>query len=297
MAAMVGVSSRTMGRWLREGTGAGVKKIPREYAELIQFVYEWHSEESQKRASRDDLPTRDSDSRGIAFDICGDLGVTYHDNAVVYAQRKPLPETRRVRRANGQVEWVKTGKPKIDPATALPILGNRVFIEGTQFLSRELRLNALASFVARGEFVAGTITSDISLAIYFYDTLGKYAAMHQRIAKGKGSTLSTKQAETRALKSFIDQFGVDPREIELQADVAPISTKSGAYTYNINAYGTKEIAYQLEKQDNFYRERHEPSAIVGAHTLILQLGQEYAGSHQGKSPGEIAANRKRKRKT
>jgi hypothetical protein len=295
MAAIVGVSSRTMGRWLREGTENGVKRIPREYAELVDFVYQWHAQESRERASRDDLPPRDSDARGIAFDICGEMGIWYFDNAVVYAQRKPLPEMRRVRRLDGRVEWVTTNRPKIDPATGLPVLGNRVFIEGTQFLRRELRLNALAGFVARGEFVAGSITSDISLAIYFYDTLGKYAAMHQRIAKGKGTTLSTKQAEARALKSFMDQFGVDPREIQLQADVAPISTKSGAYTYNINAFGTAEIARQLEKQDSFYRERHEPSAVVGAHTLILQLGQEYAGSHQGKPAGKAKANRNRKR--
>jgi hypothetical protein len=299
MAAMMGVSSRTVGRWLREGRAEGVRKIPREYASLVNFVYRWHKEESEARASRDDLPTRDSDARGIAYDICSELGINYYDDAIAYAQRKPLPEMRRVKHSDGSVEWVKTGQTKVDPDTNLVVLGNRVFIENAQFLSRELRLNVTAGLVARGEFIGGSISSDVSLAIYFYETLGKYAAMHQRVAAAKGSRISVKQAEQMALNSFIQQFGVDPREIDLQTDVSTISTKSGAYTFNIDAFGTSEIARQIEKQDAFYRERHEPSAVVGAHTIILQLGQNYAREHPGNyvAAGKAAGNRKGKRKT
>ena len=56
MAAAVGVSPRTMKRWLNEGYENGVKAIPAYAADLVKILYESHRDVTREQAHADGIP-------------------------------------------------------------------------------------------------------------------------------------------------------------------------------------------------------------------------------------------------
>lgn len=56
LAEMIGVSRRTMGRWLREGEPEGVKQIPKEAKAAINDIFQIHKELVIQQARADKIP-------------------------------------------------------------------------------------------------------------------------------------------------------------------------------------------------------------------------------------------------
>lgn len=276
IAAYMGVSPRTIGRWLREGMKNGVRKIPREAANAVNFVYAEHRRECETREREAMLPPRDPDSIGIAALITNELGIPFYKNAIALAIRKPLD--------NG-------------------LLGNRVFIQGAQFIDSALRLNIIAGLVARGNFVTGTILSDVVLSLYYADSNSRM------LDEIQNRRLSKNQKQAMVDRSFEKAFGVDTRNIALNNEVRTIATKKNVglnvLIFNIETnkwegLTVDETARQIAEMERQYIEKHEASSVIGAHTIILQLREVYARGNQpiaNKPVRKTAANSKRKRKT
>ena len=143
LAAIMGVSPRTVGRWLREGAPGGVQSIPREAASIVNVAFDLH--------------------RDLAKHAAREFAIPYSADVPVYAVRKPLN--------------------KIDPKTGAAIYGDRIFIENAQFLGSALRQVAIIDFALSGKMVVASVGSKIDLSRYFQNSLDQRIAERKRSAK------------------------------------------------------------------------------------------------------------------
>lgn len=133
MAALIGMSPRTIGRWLREGTSEGVKRIPREARDLVNIIFDIH--------------------KGLARDAARRFEIPFSPDFPVYATRKPLKQ--------------------IDRATGQPMLGDRIFVENAQFLDSQMRQIVILDFALTGQMVVASVGSTINLYRYYQETLAQ----------------------------------------------------------------------------------------------------------------------------
>lgn len=275
MAAVMGVSPRTVGRWLREGTSEGIRKIPREARDLINIAFEIHKDLARDAAKRFEIP--------------------FQGDFPVYAVRKPLPETRRViDRETGVIYNKPTGRPKLDPATGLPILGDRIYIENAQFFSSEMRQIVILDFALTGKMVVASVGSRVNLYRYYQETLAQRLDEQRRSTKrGKATPGEVRQAMR---DSFESTFGIDVKELEQSTEIKDIYTRK-----RVIAPGFNQVA-EIKDIENHIRQKHEPAAgekgtAIG-HTIIVQMMRESTNEANARiAAREAAKNRRGKRKT
>lgn len=162
MAAAIGVSPRTIGRWLREGTTEGVQRIPPQARELVNIVFDVHKQLARDAARRYEIP--------------------FSSDVPVYAIRKPLKQ--------------------IDPKTGRAMLGDRIFIENAQFLGSELRQIAILDFALSQKMIAATVGSNINLYRYYQETLAQRLEEQKRSKRaGKASASEVRRAMRESFES------------------------------------------------------------------------------------------------
>lgn len=143
MAALMGVSPRTVGRWLRVGQPGGVQRIPREARDIVNLAFSIHKDLARDASKRFEIP--------------------FTPDFPVYATRKPLNQ--------------------IDPATGQPMLGDRIFIENAQFLDSQMRQIVILDFALTGQMVTATVGSNLNLYRYYQETLAQRIEEQKRSRK------------------------------------------------------------------------------------------------------------------
>ena len=162
IAAVTGVSPRTVGRWLREGTSEGVKKIPREARDLVNIVFDIHKDLARDAARRFEIP--------------------FTPDFPVYATRKPLQQ--------------------IDRATGRPMLGDRIFIENAQFFDSQMRQIAILDMALTGKMVTATVGSNLNLLRYYQESLAHRLDEQRRSRKsGKATPREIRRAMQDSFES------------------------------------------------------------------------------------------------
>ncbi len=127
LADDIGVSARTVSRWLREGQtddvgrSIGVRAIPEYAADAIDAVFAIHRDITKEQARIDRLP--------------------FNAAAPVFIERKPL-------RTTGQK-------------------GDRAVAEYTQFIRPDLRVETIKQSAKSGKFLQASVRSRIDLKRYF----------------------------------------------------------------------------------------------------------------------------------
>lgn len=260
LAAVMGVSARTVGRWLREGAPGGVQSIPREAASVVNVAFDLH--------------------RDLAKHAAWEFAIPYSSDVPVYAVRKPL----------GYIDE-KTGKfkPRIDPKTGMIVLGDRIFIENAQFLGSALRQIAIIDFAQSGKMVVASVGSKIDLSRYFQNSLDHRITEQKRSAKPNRASSSELARAMR--QSFRDTFGVDPKTLEHSPEIRLVCTKKRPI--GIEFAIEKEIR-EIERQ---IRHKHEPAAEgpgtgVG-NVLIIQMKREFTNDANARIAARKAPRNRR----
>lgn len=254
MAGLMGVSPRTVGRWLRVGQPGGVQRIPDQARDLVNLAFGIHKDLARDASRRYEIP--------------------FSSDFPVYATRKSLNQ--------------------VDPATGLPKLGDRIFIENAQFFDSQMRQIAILDFALTGQMVTASVGSDLNLYRYYQETLAQRIEEQKR--SRKAGRLSTSALRAAMRDSFESTFGVSVRELELRTEIRSVYTKQRVIAPEF------DIAREVQAIEENIRNKHEPATgekgtAVG-HTIIVQMKRESTNAANARiAAREAAKNRGSRRKT
>lgn len=255
MAAVAGVSPRTIGRWLREGRPDGVRAIPLHARASISVIYDLH--------------------KSIAARAARDLHVPYLSATPVLAVRKQMQRHVHI---DGIPQYHADGspvtRPRVDPKTGAPIYGDRAFVEHAQFLSRAQRDDIIAGFAVSGIAVFANVSSTIDLARYYQETLAI------RLEENKTADRPMRKADlVKSInKSFEDTFKVDPKTLVIASEIKRINTARIHIGEEFHKGYRDSIDGELRKMNDTLYNKHAPATgepgTLLAHTIIIQLTRE-----------------------
>jgi hypothetical protein len=196
LASFMGITHQKLGRWLREGYEGGIKAIPQD-AETTALI-------DSVFESHRDIARAEAESYGIPFD----------EETPVFASRKYLSKT---------------------DEFGEPILGDRVFVENTQFINSNLRQSIMYGVHESGLYYSASVRSVIELALYLQTA-------DERIGKFR-----RKPGQYEHLASLL--LAVEDDEEEFRPIFTPIQI------FRPGSSGIKAV----KSIEAYIRQRHEPA--------------------------------------
>lgn len=251
LAGAVGVSPRTVTRWLKEGQPDGVKAIPAAARQVVDQVFSIH-----KDVTRDQARAH---------------GVPYNAARPVFMERRPM----------------RTGE-----------LGDRVFVDRTEYIERPLRMEIMRDAQQTRRFVSASVQSEVDLYQYFQNDEASNATTKtgmrfvvDRTPKARAKT---------ALRSFVAKEKRDKGRIVDVAQPFNLYTRYADISFLRDPDDMRGVV-DIEEQ---LRRKHEPAVgqpgnVLANKYLYQLLPQQYherAGLTQTTKTKSSKAKRKPARK-
>lgn len=255
LARELGVSHQKVSRWLREdpkgtpewdGKFRGVKHIPETNAPTIDRVFKQHAKFVKEQAKAADIP--------------------YNPKAPAAMFRVPLRKT--------------------DPVTGQPIPGDRVIVDRSQWMSKELRNKVIQGAQDSGKYSVASVRSVIRLDDYFRDRAAE--ELQQRPRK-----MSVKRLAGLMLKAWTEKERKEHgRSIDGDRPY-PLYTARQFISPHLAPKGDTTAVEDINSK---LRQKHEPATgepgTVLADQLLFQLTPKNFTPHAPR----FNTNRNRKRK-